>query len=181
MNTPSLDMLLWCWYWQARLPVEEQQDAYIITLPNHQQIEVTSLPLPPAWRYSGEVTSLHPATYATEELWSQTQSLEWRLLKTGDYQLTKLVPKPVHYVLPAERVPQTDHLEMSWLLRQGYRIEERSGLEILIHTPRGALRQVRGNECSCFRPGMCIHKKLSLYYAQYRPLLRKYPELASVR
>jgi len=178
MNTPSLDMLLWCWYWQAQLPVEEQEGLYIITLPNHQQIEVTSLPT--AWQYSGEVTKLHPATYATEELWSQTQHLEWRLLKTGDYQLTKLVPKPVHYILPAERVPQTDHLAMTWLFRQGYRIEERSGLEILIHTPRGALRQVRGNECSCFRPGMCIHKKLSLYYAQYRPLLRKYPELAIV-
>ena len=175
MQIPSLAILLWCWYWQAQLPVEEGPGYYLLTLPNHQRYRVWELP--ESWRYSAEVTNLHPATFATEPLWAETTNLEWRRYG-GFYRLTLWGKKPTHYDLPVEQLPQTDHLEFSWLFRQGYRIEERHGLELLVHTPRGAIRQVRDQECTCERPGMCVHKRLSLYYAQYRPLLRRYPGLA---
>jgi hypothetical protein len=177
MVVPSLAHLVWCWYWQSQLPVEDNGEWYRLTLPNHQVIEVEAEAVEPSWRYSGEVTGLHPATYATESLWEATQNLEWRIIK-GEFRLTVLSSKVRHYDIPIERIPHSNHLAMTKLLRRGYRIEERKGLELLVHTPRGAIRQVRASECTCGEYGMCVHKQLGLYYAQFRPLLRRYPELA---
>ena len=176
MYIAPLAQLVWCWYWQSQVYVEDTGfQGYTLTLPNQQILEVEMLP--ESWLYSGEVTGLHPATYATESIWEQVQNLEWRIVD-GTYCITKLSPKRVDYRIPVEKVPHSNHLSMTKLLRQGYRIEERRGLELLVHTPRGALRQVRESECTCGEYGMCIHKQLCLYYSQFRPQLRRYPSLA---
>jgi hypothetical protein len=117
MYIAPLAQLVWCWYWQSQVYVEDTGfQGYTLTLPNQQILEVEMLP--ESWLYSGEVTGLHPATYATESIWEQVQSLEWRIVD-GTYCITKLSPKRVDYRIPAEKVPHSNHLSMTKLLRQG--------------------------------------------------------------
>lgn len=160
-KVPPLGYLVWTWYWQSRVVVETEGPPIKLRLLNGRSFWVEEVP--PAWVFSGWRCQLHPATYACESLFD-VPYLDW---SETDGLFTLTVPgEPLIQTTP----PPALDLQMTYLLRQGYRVEEVPGREILIHTPGGAFRQVTGNECSCTRPS-CIHRMLARYGLQHRQLL----------